>query len=702
MADSTIIVDVVDKSVPALNPQKIAIINKPNPAIGVTVTGRQLLHLLQFPQYKITESATGIVINGRNIFRYFPELDPEGGGSSKTYTLISKAVHTNGTYKASDDSADGYRTMVVDVPKPVLVEKTIIKDGIYNPSDDGANGYSLVTVTHESSNEPASVIFYDYDGSVVASYTPEQFAGLTKLPANPTHEGLTSQGWNWSLSDAKSYVADYGSLNIGQMYVTSDGKTKLYITLTEGRTSPILQLYLNANSELDIDWGDGSTHSTFTTTTAGYVNERHNYSTPGDYVIAITVTTGSFTLQSSSTNVSSILWNGNNSTDSPDRAYNSAIKKIEIGTGVTSIGSNAFWYCYSLTSITIPDSVTSISDSAFYGCYSLSSITIPNSVTSIGQNTFNACYALSSITIPDSVTSIGNYAFSNCSSLSSITIPDSVTSIGSYAFAGCYSLSSIIIPNGVTSIGNGIFQYCSSLSSVTIPNGVKSIGSNAFQSCTSLSSITIPDGVTDIGSNAFQYCYALSSITIPNSVISIGSDAFGNCYSLSSITIGNSVTSIDNGAFQRCYSLTSITIPNSVKSINSSAFYNCYALTSVTIGNSVTSIDDHAFYNCSSLSSVTIPNGVKSIGSNAFQRCSSLSSITIGNSVKSIKTQAFYNCSYMESIKFTSTTPPTVANSNAWAGVSPLCIIYVPSGTLETYKAAANYPNPYTYTYIEY
>lgn len=64
------------------------------------------------------------------------------------------------------------------------------------------------------------------------------------MPANPTHEGLTAQGWNWSLIDAKNYVNKYGKLNIGQMYITSDGKTRLYITLSEGRTSPILQLYL--------------------------------------------------------------------------------------------------------------------------------------------------------------------------------------------------------------------------------------------------------------------------------------------------------------------------------------------------------------------------------------------------------------------------------------------------------------------------
>ena len=499
------------------------------------------------------------------------------------------------------------------------------------------------------------VNFYDYDGSVLYSYTKDEFLALTEMPANPSHEGLTAQGWNWSLVDAKTYVTANGSLNIGQMYVTSDGKTRLYITLTEGRISPILQLYLNANTTLDIDWGDGSTHSTFTRTTANYVSERHNYVTAGNYAIAISVTTGGFALQSSSTNVSSILWNGNNNTYSPDKAYSNSIKKIEIGTG-GSIGSNAFNYCTSLQSITIPNGVTSIGQQAFNNCYSLTSITIPNKVTSISQ----------------------------------------------YAFYYCYSLQSIIIGSGVTNIGNNVFQNCSSLQSITIPNGVTSIGSQVFQSCFSLTSVIIPNGVTSIGIGAFSTCYSLTSFTIPDSVTSIGSNAFNGCNTLTSITIPDTITSIGNNAFQNCYALSSITIPDTVTSIGNNAFYQCYSLTSVIIPNGVTSIGSNAFQSCISLSSATIPNTVTSIGQQAFQYCYALSSVIIGKSVTTIGSSAFYNCTYMESIKFTSTTPPTVSSSNAWSGVPTSCIIYVPSGTLETYKAATNYPNPSTYTYIEY
>ena len=308
-----------------------------------------------------------------------------------------------------------------------------------------------------------TVNFYDYDGKLVYSYTASKFATLTEMPANPSHDGLAAQGWNWTLSDAKTYVASYGRLNIGQMYTTSDGKTRLYIALTEGRTSPILKLTLASGSEVDIDWGDGTTHDTLSGSGDKTTN-RHEYAAAGSYVIAITVSSGSVTIPQY------ILSNGDpsSSSSSPDKAYLNAIKKVEIGSSVTSIGNSAFQSCYSLSPITIPSSVTSIGDSAFYYCSSLSSITIPSSVTSIGSSAFQNGFSLSSITIPSSVTSIGNSAFRYCSSLSSITIPSSVTSIGSSAFQNCYSLSSITIPSSVTSIGSSAFSSCYSLATINI------------------------------------------------------------------------------------------------------------------------------------------------------------------------------------------------------------------------------------------
>lgn len=268
-------------------------------------------------------------------------------------TNIANAIITMG---GTVNSEDGFEEFPADIA-------TI-------PSGGGGGGSSYNVIN-----------FYDYDGTIVQSYSADDFANLSELPANPTHAGLTTQGWNWSLTDAKAYVAKYGSLNIGQMYITTDGKTRLYFTVTKNNLSAEFNLDLEPDTELDIDWGDGSEHTRWTSDDEDW-SKSHDYTSAGRYVIAIIVVAGEFHLSQSSS-----LPN---------------VHKIEIGNSVTSIGDHAFDSYAALTSITIPDSVTSIGESAFYDCSALSSITIPDSVTSIGGSAFSGCNALPSITFESS------------------------------------------------------------------------------------------------------------------------------------------------------------------------------------------------------------------------------------------------------------------------------------------------------------
>ncbi len=149
-------------------------------------------------------------------------------------------------------------------------------------------------------------------------------------------------------------------------------------------------------------------------------------------------------------------------------------------------------------------SVTSIGDDAFYSCYGLTSVTIGNSVTSIGETAFQGCSGLTSVTIPNSVSSIGDGAFLNCDGLTSVTIGNSVTSIGDKAFRGCDGLTSVTIPNSVSSIGETAFCNCYGLTSVTIGNGIKSIGNEAFYRCNQLTDFyCFAESVPTTGSNVF-------------------------------------------------------------------------------------------------------------------------------------------------------------------------------------------------------
>ena len=285
-----------------------------------------------------------------------------------------------------------------------------------------------IVVQSASEVEPSDVNFYDYDGTLIASYTIAQAQALTALPSLPSHAGLTAQGWNYTLAQVNALTQ---AADVGAMYIPSDGKTHLVITLhdTARNVVPLYWSQTVANG-VTIDWGDGSSTQTFAD--AGNKNTTHTYAAAGTYEITLDVTSGNLGFGAGDSSYSVM-----GATSAAGRVYCNMLQSVSIGSSVTSIGSYAFQYCYSLASVTIPSSVTSIDGSAFQYCYSLASITIPSGVTSIGSYAFHYCYSLASITIPSSMTSIGSSAFQNCYSLASITIPSGVTSISSSAFRGC-------------------------------------------------------------------------------------------------------------------------------------------------------------------------------------------------------------------------------------------------------------------------
>ena len=344
---------------------------------------------------------------------------------------------------------------------------------------------------------PGDITFYDYDGTIVTSWTLEELATKTALPDYPSHDGLICQGWNWSLADLKTTNR---KMNVGAMYITDDGKTRIYIRLEEGRTSPMLGGC--PNGTVAVDWGDGTTPDTLTGTSekTPQWTPNHAYAAPGDYVITLTVDgTMGFYGGSSSDNGGAIL-RYSSSADERNYVYQSSVQKIEIGNGATYIGSNAFYSCYSLASITIPNSVTSIDTYAFFMCYSLASITMPDGITRIGLHMFRNCYSLASITIPNSVTSIGHSVFYYCYSLASITMPDGITRIENSAFYNCYSLASITIPNSVTSIVAYTFYkcYCVAFYDFTAYTTVPKLAStNVFTGIPADCQIRVPASLVD-------------------------------------------------------------------------------------------------------------------------------------------------------------------------------------------------------------
>ena len=306
-------------------------------------------------------------------------------------------------------------------------------------------------------------------------------------------------------------------------------------------------------------------------------------------------------------------WNQARNVPWDDWSVRSSIRTLIVESGVTTIGSNAFFNSTNLNSVTISNSVTSIGSSAFFRCTNLKNLIIEDGTSTLTLNGTGTNYAFygcnpDTLHLGRNINWLGSRQFGT--NIKYLTIGNNVTSIGDWAFFHCTALASVIIGNNVTTIGNFAFQDCTSLTSIIIPNSVTTIGDRAFFNCTALASVIIGNSVTTIGVQAFQDCTSLTSIIIPNSVTTIGDRAFFHCTALISVIIGNNVTTIGNSAFQDCTSLTSIIIPNSVTTIGDRAFFNCTALTSVIIGNSVTTIGVQAFMNCTNLTSVTSLNPV--------------------------------------------------------------------------------------------
>ena len=406
--------------------------------------------------------------------------------------ITGTASGGGGTGGVTQDQ-DGYLVLDDDPPAgPTLITKSITQNGTYSASSDSADGYSSVTVNVSGGsggggNISDPIRFFDYDGTLVASYT----AVPASLPSVPTHTGLTNGAWNYTLQEVTTQFNSMGTCDVGANYETASGATEIDIELQDGRLHPYLSLAVKG--EVSIDWGDNTTPDTVTGTsfTTRKSDIHHEYAQGGKYTIKISRTSGDgYSLYCTS---AYSLLNKNSGTANANRVYSNCVQTVRVG-AYCRIGNYAFSSCYSLASVSIPSGVTSIGNSAFYYCYALVFVSIPSEVTSIGSSAFQYCYSITSVSIPSGVTSIGSSEFYYCSPLTSVSIPSGVTSIGTSAFYGCYSLALVNIPSGVTSIGNSAFYDCYGASEYhfTRTDSVPTLGTTAFNNIQSDCVIYVP------------------------------------------------------------------------------------------------------------------------------------------------------------------------------------------------------------------
>ena len=259
---------------------------------------------------------------------------------------ISKVIYKSSANATPETWMDA--TTATAAAADITSPKTaMLADGVMT-TGTGSGGES-----REDLCEAKDVDFIDFDGRLLYSYTAQEFLALDALPPNPSYPGLTAQGWNWTLADAKSYVNEWGALVIGQSYITDDGKTRIYIRVGLEMVSIQARCYVHLHSIVSgngtINWGDGATTSI--TSGVGGKSYPHVYSAVGNYIIEIDIVEGQFSLGKHASHANIIDTPALNGVDG---RYSAALKKVEIGSGFIGFGRQPFHGCVNLESVSIP------------------------------------------------------------------------------------------------------------------------------------------------------------------------------------------------------------------------------------------------------------------------------------------------------------------------------------------------------------
>lgn len=347
------------------------------------------------------------------------------------------------------------------------------------------------------------VNFYDYDGTRLYSYTWDEAMAMTELPPLPTAKGLICQEWNYTLEDIK---AQSGRCDIGATYITDDGKTRFYLTIDSERAKD-MWLYLTASVSggIVVDWGDG----TVETPTGTTLSLNHKYAELGDYVVAIEVKNGVLEFRGSSTYnvVSEVL--------APFFERARAVRKIEIGYGISQINNYSFYMLTSLKYLSIPKEVTVLNGVFCMNCSSLVAFVIPKMVKSLGANAFGYCSSLKVVAIPNDFNELPNYVFTNCFSMRALVLPKKTQVINSSLFNYCISLQTFVSSEGVTKIYSSVFTNCKSTAyfDFSACNTIPTLSnSNSFSGINQSAKIIVPDDLYDEWISATNWSTLASKI----------------------------------------------------------------------------------------------------------------------------------------------------------------------------------------------
>lgn len=371
---------------------------------------------------------------------------------------------------------------LIDLTEDTVTPATL-KSGV---TAHNAAGAKITGTLDTTPPEESDINFWDYEGTLLYSWTLAELATKTELPPLPSHDGLVCQGWNWTLQDIKDAGRE---LDIGALYITDDGKTRLYVDVdTETWDDFVLNYWQSTRNVTTVDWGDGTTPET--KDASSWIEHRHVYASSGSYVITMSVKDGK------------TMWLGhdgrmliaNGETDSGRCAM---LRRVEVGARAVATDHQCFRNCCRLESISLPQTTKIYTARAFEQCTQLR-VFVAADMDEVGQS-FYQCCNLRAIATPKGTTQTSDYAIAN-TAVRQVNF-DMTATIQAQAIERVH----IKAVNG--QVGN--FSSCRALLEVTIPADATTFVAAAFQGDNALRRVTCLGNIASIPAQVFQRCYPL-------------------------------------------------------------------------------------------------------------------------------------------------------------------------------------------------
>lgn len=374
--------------------------------------------------------------------------------------------------------------VLIDLTEDTVTPATL-KSGV---TAHDASGAKITGTLDIAPPKESDINFWDYDGTLLYSWTLAELATKTELPPLPSHDGLVCQGWNWTLADIKDAGRE---LDIGALYITDDGKTRLYVDVdTETWDDFVLNYWQSTRNATTVDWGDGTTPET--KNADSWIEHRHTYASSGSYVITMSVKEGT-TMQLGAGGASRFL----------------------IANGETDMGR-----CAMLAKVEIGERMTRVTERAFYAAVRLKSVSVPSGVLFEPWRTFEQAANIRAVTVSFSSEII--QSFYQCTNLRAIASTKGTTHSPGY-----------VITN--TAVRQINFDMSDAYNAQALERvHIKAVNGQVgdVSGCRSLLKVTIPADATSFVAAAFQGDYALRRVTCLGNIASIPAQVFQRCYPL--------------------------------------------------------------------------------------------------------------------------------------------------------------------------